>query len=129
LPPPPTATLATTPSPPAINTAPADNVRGGVATPAPASRSAGGALRIQLALIQHAAVSTPSATIQPTARAQAAPATLPPAAPAPATATPPPRQAAPDDDPTRNYPYFGGTAAFLLAGWALLRRGRARRSL
>ena len=41
----------------------------------------------------------------------------------------------PADDPTRTYPYFGGTAAFLLTGWVMLRRnpdrrrgGRGRRS-
>jgi hypothetical protein len=123
VPAPPTAAPSATPLPPPTSTAAAD-------TPIPEStnRSSSGSLRIQLPLIQHAGAATPSATTRPTARAETFPAALPSATPAPATATPMPRPLTPDDDPTRNYPYFGGTAVFLLAGWAMLRRGRGRRA-
>jgi len=123
----PTVTPSATPSPPPTSAAPADTVDTTIPTPTPANRGAGETLRIQLPLIQHADAATASATTRPTASMESAP--LPSATPAPAIATTaPPRQDAPDDDPTRNYPYFGGTAAFLLTGWVLLRRGRGRRA-
>jgi hypothetical protein len=125
---PPTVTPSATPLP-TPSAAPAETSLASLPTPASANRSAGGNMRIQLPLIQHAIAATPSATTRPTARVESSLATPFRATPAPATATPtPPRQGAPDNDPTRNYPYFGGMTAFLLAGWALLRRGRARRA-
>jgi hypothetical protein len=134
---------APTPSPDSITASPLSSSAAQVADagaslpgPTPSRRAAGG-LRIQLPLIQHHVAATPGPTAPPTARAEAATATVanatPPAAitsspnrsPALAPATPaPPRPGAPADDPTRNYPYFGGIAAFLVAGWAWLRRGR-----
>jgi hypothetical protein len=91
--------------------------------PEPANRAAAGSLRIQLPLIQHAVAATPSVTTRPTAQLAVATATLfhpPPTA----KATPSPARPIAPDDPTHTYPYFGGMAALLLAGWALLRRGR-----
>jgi len=126
---PPTATPSTTPLSPTSSAAPADTALASVPTAVPANHSAGGTLRIQLPLIQHTVARAPSATLRPTARVESARATPSRVTPAPMIATPTlPRQEAPADDPARNYPYFGGITAFLLAGWALLRRGRGRRS-
>jgi hypothetical protein len=116
---PPTIPPSVTALPPTTSVAPP--------TPPPAKRDLGGNLRIQLPLIQQAVAATPSATTRPTARPAARMesvlATPLSATPAPATATPPP-PGVPDDNPTRNYPYFGVMTIFLLGSWALLRRGR-----
>jgi hypothetical protein len=93
---------------------------------------AGGSVRVQLPLIQHGMALAPSATARPptaspSARVEPAPATPLSATRAIDTPTPP-QQPASEDDPARNYPYFGGMSALLLAGWALLRRGRVRRA-
>jgi hypothetical protein len=125
---PPTATPSATPLPPTTSAVPAHTSLASLPTSAPANRSAAGNMRIQLPLIQHAVAAIPSTSTRPTARPESAGARPSSATPAPATATPTPtRQGVPVNDPTRNYPYFGGMTAFLIAGWALLRRGRARR--
>ena len=129
MPQPPTPTLSATAAPLATSVGLEDSALVSLPAAAPVNRNAGGSLRIQLALIQHAVVAMPSATVRPAIRpaARVAAALLTPSRTpsAPAAVTPMPfRQAAPEPDTTRNYPYFGGMAAFLLAGWVLLRRGR-----
>ncbi len=119
---PPTVTFSAIPLSPTSAVA-TDAVLATVPPPTPANRSTGGTLRIQLPLIQQAVALPPTATIRPTARVELAPTSQPSTMSAPATPTPF-VQGAPTDDPTRNYPYFGGMTVFLIAGWALLRRGR-----
>lgn len=123
---PPTATpdLMVTLAPAPTSTLQVPVAQAGPPAPDPASRAAQASLRIQLPLIQHAGVATPSAMPHPTApvvAASAAPARATPTA----TATPAPLRPVAPGDPTHTYPYFGGMAALLLASWAMLRRGRA----
>jgi hypothetical protein len=114
----PTVTLSATALPTPTSTPQVDTSVAILPAPAAADRGTEGSLRIQLPLIQHLDAATPSATTRPTAQVEAQ------ATPFSPTPTPSPRQAAPEGDPTGTYPYFGGTAALLLAIWALLRRGR-----
>jgi hypothetical protein len=114
----PTLTPSATALPAIASTAPTSISLAMAPSPARANRSVGGNLRVRLPLIQHASAATP--------RPKADLATPLRAAPAPVPTTPPP-QLAPADDPASTYPYFGAMSAFLLAGWALLRRGRGRR--
>ncbi|HEU5098799.1 MAG TPA: hypothetical protein VFU22_07260 [Roseiflexaceae bacterium] len=123
LPAPPTATPSATPSPPPTIAAQVAQAGASLPSPEMTSRGAVASLRIQLPLIQHAVVATPGATMHPTAQLEAATATPSRVAP-PAIATPPRSQPVAPDNPTRTYPYFGGIAVLLLAGWALLRRDR-----